>query len=166
MISEKSFLSGYLHRDRKLHSKFHISSSSSLGCALICQSVSQFLLLYIYRWYWINLNLNISFFNMRNDIPHLVMLAILRFFNIAIWRIYLKNSERIDPKICKWMEWKWWKMRHGMIKIDGGFCPKLELWTKWYMTLDEEEACYHGAICILQESLPTDTKVSILFDIA
>ena len=49
MISEKSFLSGYLHRDRNLHSKFHISSSSSFGCAMICQSVSQFLLLYIYH---------------------------------------------------------------------------------------------------------------------
>ena len=48
MISEKSFLSGYLHRDRKLHSKFHISSSSSFDCALICQSVSQSVSPFIY----------------------------------------------------------------------------------------------------------------------
>ena len=50
MISEKSFLSGYLHLDRNLHSKFHVSSSSSLGSAMIVsQSISQFLLLYMYR---------------------------------------------------------------------------------------------------------------------
>ena len=44
MISEKSFLSGYLHHDRYLHSKFHVSSSSSLGSAMIVsQSVSPFI---------------------------------------------------------------------------------------------------------------------------
>ena len=31
MISEKSFLSGYLHCDRNLHSKFKVSSFNSFG---------------------------------------------------------------------------------------------------------------------------------------
>ena len=54
MISEKSFLSGYLHHDRDLHTKFHVSSSSSFGPAMIVsQSVSQYLLLYIYITSWL-----------------------------------------------------------------------------------------------------------------
>ena len=43
MIHEKYFLTGYLHRDRNLHSKFHVSSSGSFGSAFINQSVSPFI---------------------------------------------------------------------------------------------------------------------------
>ena len=35
----KFFLSGYLHRNRNLHSKFHVSSSNSFGSALIRQQL-------------------------------------------------------------------------------------------------------------------------------
>ena len=48
MSSEKFFLSGYLHRNRNIHSKFHVSSSSSFGSALICHSVSQSVSPFIY----------------------------------------------------------------------------------------------------------------------
>ena len=44
IISGKSFLSGYLHRDRNLHSKFQVSSSSTFGSAMIVSpSVSPFI---------------------------------------------------------------------------------------------------------------------------
>ena len=53
MSSGNSFLSGYLHLDRNLHSKFHVSSSSSFGSAkIVSQSVSQYLLLYMYRLFY------------------------------------------------------------------------------------------------------------------
>ena len=53
MISEKSFLSGHLHHDRNLHSKFHVSSSSSFGSAMIVSqsvSFSFYTYIYIYRF--------------------------------------------------------------------------------------------------------------------
>ena len=36
MISEKFFLSGYIHHNKNLHSKFYVSSFNSFGSALIC----------------------------------------------------------------------------------------------------------------------------------
>ena len=47
MISTKSFLSGYIHRNRSLYSKFYVSSFSSFGSALICQSISHSFFLYV-----------------------------------------------------------------------------------------------------------------------
>ena len=42
MFSEKFFLSGYIHHDRNLHSKFHVSSTGSFGSAMIVNQSVRF----------------------------------------------------------------------------------------------------------------------------
>ena len=37
-----------------------------------------------------------------------------------------KNKLRTLSRKEELNEWKWWRSRHGMTEIEGGFCPKLD----------------------------------------
>ena len=43
IIAENFFLSGYIHHNRNIYSKFYVSDFSSSGSVFICQSLIQFL---------------------------------------------------------------------------------------------------------------------------
>ena len=71
-ISDKSFHSGYIHRNMNIHSKCYVSSFSSFGSALICQQAP----FHSFReWFLKNTFLAFTYIVLGNYIPNFTFLA-------------------------------------------------------------------------------------------
>ena len=100
MISGKSFLSGYLHCNINLHSKFHVSSFSSLGSALICQQPPFHP---FGGWFLKNPFLVVTYIIIGTYIPNFTFLALvvqaLRWFDMSVSQFLLLYSTNWMPAL-------------------------------------------------------------------